>query len=142
MPDDYSKALMERLHSHNEEIAQAAARQVITGWQPVAAGRPAGEPRPGPEAPDRTVELVVGGFRRLGPVVGLSVFADEPALIVDDIAWLRRAFAVRNMAPAVPGWEARLLEAYAVACCHFLPEQDCSAIRETLRRAASALTRA
>jgi hypothetical protein len=142
MPDDHSKALMERLRSHNEEIAQVAARQVITGFQPVDAGRRGGEPGPEREAPDRTAELVLGGFRRLGPVVGLSVLADEPALIIDDIAWLRRAFAVRNMVPAVPGWEARLLEAYAVACCHVLPEQDCSAIRETLRRAASALTRA
>jgi hypothetical protein len=140
MPDDHSKALMERLRRHNEEIAQAAARQMIAAWQPAEAGGRAGVLRQVRDAPDRTLELVVAGFRRLGPVVGLSVFAGEPALIVDDIAWLRRAFAVRGVVPTVPGWEARLLEAFAGACCHYLPEEDCSAIRETIRRAASALT--
>jgi hypothetical protein len=150
MADDERKALLTRIQRHNDEIARAAARRVLGTWERTLVSRSwpstaadASTTRTSSSAStERVAEMVFDGFRRLGPVIGLSVLADEPRLIVDDMAWLRRAFDARNMAPKIPGWESELLRAYVAACSDFLQPAECSVVRDIVDRAAAELSRA
>jgi hypothetical protein len=147
MTDERNRALLAQIQRHNDEIAEAATRRVLFAWEAalLARGAPAiADDAPPAEVkrlatPERIAEMVVNGFKRLGPVVGLSVLTDEPGLIVDDMAWLQRAFTSRGMLPGMPGWEAQLLKAYAAACCEVLPDEDCAPIRRALDHAIVAL---
>jgi hypothetical protein len=148
MTDDRRKALLAEMQRRNDEIAEAAAQRVVRAWQSalVAHGAPSSAAdmvavrTTPPATAERVAEMVVDGFKRLGPVVGLSVLADEPGLIVDDMAWLRRAFGTRNMVPPVPGWEAQLLRAYEAACSEFLPPENSTLIHDVIERAVAELT--
>ncbi|HET9494848.1 MAG TPA: hypothetical protein VFR15_11515 [Chloroflexia bacterium] len=148
MTDDRRKSLLAELQRRNDEIAEVAAQRVVRAWESalIAQGAPshaadmAAVRTAPPATAERVAEMVVDGFKRLGPVVGLSVLAEEPGLIVDDMTWLHRAFSTRNMAPPIPGWEAQLLRAYESACSDILPAEDCTLIHDVIERAAADLT--
>ena len=144
--DERQKSLLAEIRQHNEEIAHAASRRVIGSWSRARNTRAERASREARIAPDvqveRLAEMANDGFKRLGPVIGLSVLADEPGLILDDMAWLRRAFATRNVAPPAPDWEVQLLEAYAAACDEVLSARHTAAIHDIVDRAAASLSNA
>jgi hypothetical protein len=139
MTDQHTRELLAQMRRHGDQIAQSAAERIVDAWRGVTTSSGGPNSAPAAEAAERIAGLIFDGYRRLGPVVALSVITGEPGLIVDDIAWLRRGLGARVMPPGVPGWEARLLEAYTAACCEVLPAEDCVAVRETIERAISTL---
>jgi hypothetical protein len=84
-------------------------------------------------------EMMRNGYERLGPVVALSVLTDEPGLIADDMRWLARMFAARDMHLGGDDWAAVLLRTYADTCDSMLPEGLSGPVRDVIERAISIL---
>ena len=84
-------------------------------------------------------EMMRNGYERLGPVVALSVLTDEPGLIADDMRWLARMFAARDMHLGGDDWAAVLLRTYVDACASVLPAGSSGPVRDVVERAISIL---
>ena len=93
----------------------------------------------GPYTAAELAEMMRNGYERLGPVVALSVLTDEPGLIADDMRWLARMFAARDMHMGGDDWAAALLRTYVDACASVLPEGLSGPVRNVVERAISIL---
>ncbi len=79
--------------------------------------------------------MIRDGYVRLGGVIALSVFTDQPGLIADDLRWLRQMFSARNIPVPFPAMFEVLLRSYVRACAKVLGPEEVRIVTGTVERA-------